>query len=89
MEIPSLNSHFPHQKPQHRMLRRKKTEPVTPHFLSLNQDIVAGSQKRKCGLKYVMFSMPEKPKKLLAPSNCSEWLCLFFQYICEMMPQVT
>jgi len=35
------------------MLRRKKAEPKTPHFLSLNQDIVADAQNQKCGLKYV------------------------------------
>jgi hypothetical protein len=52
--IISLNSHFPHQKPQHQMLRRKKTEPKTPHHLSLNQDIVVGSQEEECGLKYGM-----------------------------------
>jgi hypothetical protein len=50
LDITSLNSHFPHQEPQHQMLRRKKAEPVTPHFLSLNQDIVAWSQKEKCGV---------------------------------------
>ena len=44
VEITSLNPHFPHQKAQHQMLRRKKAEPVTPHFLSLNRDIVACSQ---------------------------------------------
>ena len=27
---------------------------LTPHFLSLNQDIVAWSQEEKCVLKYVM-----------------------------------
>ena len=36
------------------MFRRKKAEPKTPHFLSLNQDIVAWSQDEKCGLKYVI-----------------------------------
>jgi hypothetical protein len=36
------------------MLKRKKAEPVTLHFLDLNQDIVAWSQEEKCGLKYVM-----------------------------------
>jgi len=41
VEITSLNSHFAHQRPQHKMLKRKKAEPKTPHFLSLNQDIVA------------------------------------------------
>jgi len=54
--ITSLNSHFPHQEPQHQMLKRKKAEPKTPHFLSLNQDIVPWSQDEKCGLKYVMHS---------------------------------
>ena len=33
-------------------VEKKKAEPKTPHFLSLNQDIVAWSQKQKCGLKY-------------------------------------
>jgi hypothetical protein len=46
--VDSLNSHFPHQKPQHNMLRVEKAEPRTPHFLSLNQDIVACSQEVKC-----------------------------------------
>jgi hypothetical protein len=35
-------------------LGSKKAEPKTPHFLSLNQDIVARSQTGKWGLKYVM-----------------------------------
>jgi len=34
--------------------RNKKTEPITPHFLSLTEDIVVRSQKGKCGLKYVI-----------------------------------
>ena len=54
VEITSLNSHFPHQKAQHKMLKRKKAEPKTPHLLSLNQDIVASPQDEKCGLKYVI-----------------------------------
>jgi hypothetical protein len=33
----------------------KKAEPKTPHFLSLNQDIVDGSQEQKCELKYVIY----------------------------------
>ena len=33
----------------------KKAEPRTPHFLSLNQDIVVYSQEQKCGLKYVIY----------------------------------
>jgi hypothetical protein len=32
--------------------KHKKAEPGTPHFLSLNQYIVAWSQEEKCGLKY-------------------------------------
>ena len=35
-------------------VEKKKAEPKTPHFLSLNQDIVAWSQKRKCGLRDVI-----------------------------------
>ncbi len=31
-------------------VEKKKAEPKTPHFLSLNQDIVAGSQEGKCGV---------------------------------------
>ena len=38
------------------MLKRKKRSQKLPHFLSLNQDIVARSQEEKCGLKYVIHS---------------------------------
>jgi hypothetical protein len=41
-------------------VEKKKVEPKTPHFFSLNQDIVAWSQKQKCGLKYVMHSPRDK-----------------------------
>ena len=37
-------------------VEKKKAEPRTPHFLSVNQDIVDRSQKEKWGLKYVMFT---------------------------------
>jgi hypothetical protein len=37
-------------------VEKKKAEPKTPHFLSLNQYIVAWSQEEKCGLKYVSHS---------------------------------
>ena len=67
MEITSLNSHFPHRKAPHKMLKKKKAEPQTPHFLSLNQDIVARSQEEKCGLKYVMFSQSRRSTELFAP----------------------
>ena len=65
LTITSLNSHCPHQEPQPKMLKRKKVEPKTPHFLSLNQDIVAWSQKVKCGLKYVM----QTPRKIVGEST--------------------
>ena len=32
----------------------KKAEQRTPHLLNQYQDIVAGPQKEKCGLKYVI-----------------------------------
>jgi hypothetical protein len=35
-------------------VEKKKAELKTPHFLSLNQDIVVYSQEQKCGLKYVI-----------------------------------
>jgi len=38
-------------------IEMKKAEPKTPHFLSLNPDIVAWSQGEKCGLKYVIHSL--------------------------------
>jgi hypothetical protein len=38
------------------MLRRKNAEQITPHFLSLNQDIVASPQDEECGLKYVIYT---------------------------------
>ena len=47
-------------------VEKKKAEPVTPHFLSLNQDIVAGSQEVKCGLKYGIFTQPRNSMKLFA-----------------------
>jgi hypothetical protein len=43
-------------------LEKKKAEPKTPHFLSLNQDIVPWSQDEKCALKYIICS----PRELLA-----------------------
>jgi hypothetical protein len=38
----------------------KKAEQKTPHFLSLNQNIVAASQEEKCGLKYEILSPARK-----------------------------
>jgi hypothetical protein len=35
---------------------KKKSGAKNPHFLSLNQDVVASPQDEKCGLKYVMFN---------------------------------
>jgi hypothetical protein len=36
-------------------VEKKKAEPKTPHFLSLNQDIVAQSQEEKCGVCNLHF----------------------------------
>jgi len=44
-------------------VEKKKTEPRTPHFFSLNQDIVALSQDGKCRLKYVIYSLVKLGKK--------------------------
>jgi hypothetical protein len=41
-------------------LEKKKAEPRTPHFLSLNQDIVARPQEAKCALKYVIHTPQNK-----------------------------
>jgi hypothetical protein len=46
-------------------LEEKKAEPATPHFLSLNQDIVARSQEVKCGLKYVIH---------ISECSCGFWI---------------
>jgi hypothetical protein len=54
LEITSLNSHFAELYSGTKCREHKKAEPVTPHLLSLNQDIVAWSQGGKCGLKYVI-----------------------------------
>ena len=35
-------------------VEKKKAEPKTPHFLGLDQDIVAWPQEEKCRLKYVI-----------------------------------
>jgi hypothetical protein len=62
VNITSLNSHFPHQGPQPKMLKRKKQSQKTPHFLSSNQDIVARSQKEKRELKHVTHSPKYQPE---------------------------
>jgi hypothetical protein len=54
-------------------VEKKKAEPKTPHFLSLNQDIVAGSQEEKCGLKYVMQTSRKRAALITLHSN-TEWL---------------
>jgi hypothetical protein len=41
-------------------VEKKKAEPRTPHFLSLNQGMVAGSQTAECRLKYVMQTPRER-----------------------------
>ena len=35
-------------------VEKKKAEPMTPHFFSLDQDIVTWSQDEKCALNYDM-----------------------------------
>jgi len=45
-------------------VEKKKTEPRTPHFFSLNQDIVAWSQEVKCGLKYVIHTSASSVRTL-------------------------
>jgi hypothetical protein len=37
-------------------VEKKGAEPKISHFLSLNQDIITGSQEQKCALKYVILS---------------------------------
>ena len=49
-------------------LEKEKAEPKTPHFLSLNQDIVVRSKEGKCGLKYVIFSQFRRSTELFALS---------------------
>ena len=39
---------------------------MTPHFLNLNQDIVAWSQEGKCVLKYVIHSCRRPERSLRA-----------------------
>jgi hypothetical protein len=39
-----------------RDVEKKQVEPRPPHFLSLNQDIVARSQWAECALKYVIYT---------------------------------
>ena len=50
-------------------VEKKKAEPVTPHFLGLNQDMVAWFQEVKCGLKYVIQTsiMIEVPLRISSP----------------------
>jgi hypothetical protein len=46
-------------------VEKKKAELKTPHFLSLNQDIVAWSQKAKCALKYDISNLGKAPQRIL------------------------
>jgi hypothetical protein len=47
---------------------QEKSGAEAPHLLRLNQDIVAWSQKQKCGLKYVIHSQGRRSTELFAPS---------------------
>ena len=56
--VASLNSHY---RPWNFTPRCwKKTELKTPHFLSLNQDLVYCVQEKKWGLNYVIWSLTRK-----------------------------
>ena len=54
---------------------KKKAEPKTPHFLSLNQDIVAGYQKRKCRLKYVIHTPRARIEKRKKTAPVTQLCC--------------
>ena len=49
-------------------VEKKKAEPRTPHFLSLNQYIVAWSKKTKCGVCYLQFPK-NKGKAISDPAD--------------------
>jgi len=38
--------------------------------------IVGISEMRKCGLKYVIYSLAKEPNGLLAPSDCSDLILI-------------
>jgi hypothetical protein len=46
------------------MLRRKKAEPKTQHFLSLDQDIVAWSQEAKVWIKVCNINFRENSRRV-------------------------
>jgi hypothetical protein len=48
-------------------VEKKKTEPMTPHFFSLNQDIVPWSQKEKCRVCNLHF--PKQKGRAIADST--------------------
>jgi len=52
--------HIPLRIAQAQDVEKKKAEPRTPHFVSLNQDIVGWSQGGKCELKYEILSPTRK-----------------------------
>jgi hypothetical protein len=50
----------------------KNAEQRTPHLLSWNRDIVAWSQKEKCGLKYVM-QIASRPRQTNSKRQSHCW----------------
>ena len=54
-------------------LEKNKAEPRTPHFSSLNQDIVGWSQKEKCGLKYVIRSLGRPVWTSVEHTHAEQW----------------
>jgi hypothetical protein len=51
---------------------KKKAEPRTPHFFSLNQDIVPWSQKEKCRVCNLHF--PKQKGRAIADSTFTRFL---------------
>ena len=52
-------------------VEKKKAEPKTPHFCSLNQDVVAWSEEENWGLKYVIHSTGDQPGLQIITPSCS------------------
>jgi hypothetical protein len=57
-------------------VEKKKAEQKTPHFLSVNQDIVAWFQEKKCELRDVI-QIPPQPLHAAPPiSHARHKLCI-------------
>ena len=69
LDITSLNSHFPHQEPQHQMLRRKKAEPVTPHLLRLKARYGSLVSRAKVWIKGCNIQSAPKVHRAFSPDR--------------------